>query len=313
MQPHVTHTHLEGSNAFTLFAGELTTTIVPSVGMVVASLTQRGTELLGQRCGLTAYRERGSSFGIPLLYPWANRLGGLDYVVDSTRVTLDPTTSPIRLDSNGLPIHGLLTASPLWQVEHAEADEVGAEVVSILAFDEHPELLCGFPFPHALALTHRLDAGGLQTSLTVMPTADTPVPISFGFHPYLAPGGDRSAWTVDLPVVAHALLDSLGLPSGTVEPAESGPRELGSTAFDDFYPTIEPDPIFTVSSSACTLEIAFDAAYPHAQVYSPVDADFICFEPMTAPVNALRSGDGLRFVAPGDVCTATFRIDVTGT
>lgn len=60
------------------------------------------------------------------------------------------------------------------------------------------------------------------------------------------------------------------------------------------------------------MEIAFDAAYPHAQVYSPVDADFICFEPMTAPVNALRSGDDLRLVAPGDVFTATFRIDVTG-
>ncbi len=312
MQPHVTRTHLEGSNAFTLFAGELTATIVPSVGMVVASITRRGTELLGQRGGLTAYRERGSSFGIPLLYPWANRLGGLDYVVDSTRVTLDPATSPIRLDSNGLPIHGLLTASPLWQVEHLEADEVGAEVVATLAFDEHPELLCGFPFPHALALTHRLDAGGLQTSLTVMPTADTPVPVSFGFHPYLAAGGDRSTWTVDLPVVTRALLDAVGLPSGEVGPAELGPRELGSTAFDDFYPAIETDPIFTVSSSACTLEIAFDAAYPHAQVYSPVAADFICFEPMTAPINALRSGDGLRFVAPGDVLTATFRIDVTG-
>jgi hypothetical protein len=31
---------------------------------------------------------------------------------------------------------------------------------------------------------------------------------------------------------------------------------------------------------------------------------------MTAPTNALRSGDSLRRVAPGDAFTATFRIGV---
>ena len=40
------------------------------------SLTHRGEELLGQRGGLPAYRERGATFGIPLLHPWANRLDG---------------------------------------------------------------------------------------------------------------------------------------------------------------------------------------------------------------------------------------------
>jgi len=36
----------------------------------------------------------------------------------------------------------------------------------------------------------------------------------------------------------------------------------------------------------------------------------ICFEPMTAPVDALRSHDGLRCVAPGERATAAFSMQV---
>jgi aldose 1-epimerase len=45
-------------------------------------------------------------------------------------------------------------------------------------------------------------------------------------------------------------------------------------------------------------------------VFSPRGKDFICFESMTAPTNALRSGVGLRRVAPGDTFSATFSISV---
>ena len=56
--------------------------------------------------------------------------------------------------------------------------------------------------------------------------------------------------------------------------------------------------------------MTFLSGYPAAQVFSPRGAQFVCFEPMTAPANALRSGDGLRRVAPGAAFTAVFRIDV---
>ena len=312
MMTSITATTRAGSAALELQAGELTAVVVPAVGMVVASLQQAGTELLGQRGGLEAYRERGSSFGVPLLYPWANRLSDLAYAVGDTMVRLDAATTPIKLDGNGMPIHGLLTASPLWDVGHATADEGGAEVMATLDFGEHPALLAGFPFPHAIALTHRLDASGLQTTLTVMPTGDLPVPVAFGFHPYLAPGGDRTAWLIDLPVTSHAVLDERGLPTGATEPAPPGPRALESAAYDDLYPTLEPEPEFAVETGERRLEVSFGPTFPCAQVYAPADADFVCFEPMTAPTNALVTGDGLRLVDPGGSFTATFRIDILG-
>ncbi len=301
MQAAVDERELDGAAAFALRAGDLAATVVPGVGMVVASLTRGGRELLGQRGGLAAYRDHGSSFGVPLLFPWANRLSG--------GLPLDPAVSPIKLDEHGLPIHGLLIASQLWEVAHAIADGGGAEVMATLDFGAHPALVAAFPYPCALALTHRLDPNGLQSTLTLLPTGDVAVPIAFGFHPYLAPGGDRRDWEIELPVTAHAVLDDRGLPTGEVTPAEPGAHLLGDAAYDDLYPALEPDPVFAVRGEVA-LEVAFDAGYPCAQVFAPADADVICFEPMTAPTNAIATGDGLRTVAPGDVFSASFRIDV---
>src|SRR5215208_7254760 len=89
-------------------ARDLRVAFAPSAGMVGYSLTHRGDELLGLRGGLSAYRERGSSFGIPLLHPWANRLAGTTYTAGGRRVELDPQRSPMHLDPNGLPIDGVL-------------------------------------------------------------------------------------------------------------------------------------------------------------------------------------------------------------
>ena len=44
--------------------------------MIGTSLADDGVELLGQRRGLDAYVTDGKTMGIPMLYPWANRLSG---------------------------------------------------------------------------------------------------------------------------------------------------------------------------------------------------------------------------------------------
>src|SRR3954466_3774590 len=112
----VEETTREGYPALTLRHGDLAATFVPQLGMVGASLTHHGEELLGQRNGLPAYEAKGSTMGIPLLHPWANRLSGMTYEAAGKSVTLDPDSPRIKLDPNGLPIHGLLTASPHWQI-----------------------------------------------------------------------------------------------------------------------------------------------------------------------------------------------------
>ena len=87
--------------------GELEAAFAPDAGLVGCSLTHRGEELLAQRKGLAEYARSGSTFGIPFLHPWANRLAGFSYAVAGQEVELDPDSELLRIEEHGLPIHGV--------------------------------------------------------------------------------------------------------------------------------------------------------------------------------------------------------------
>src|SRR3954452_7756022 len=91
----------------TLAAGDLEARFAPGAGMVGCSLRDCGEELLGLRGGVEDYLARGQKFGIPLLHPWANRLGAWDYEVAGKAVELDRDSKLLRPDEHGLPIHGV--------------------------------------------------------------------------------------------------------------------------------------------------------------------------------------------------------------
>jgi aldose 1-epimerase len=304
----VEETTREGYPALTLTSGDLAATFVPQLGMIGASLTHRGQELLGQRNGLPAYEARGSTMGIPLLYPWANRLNGFQYEVAGRHVSIDPDSPLVRLDPNGLPIHGVLAANPGWEVERTPGGGLAAK----LDFGAQPELLEVFPFPHELDMQIALDGDGLTIATTVTASAGGPVPVSFGFHPYLAlPGTPREEWRVELPAREHLLADEYFIPTGATEPAGATNGALGDTTFDDGYTDLPSPPRFALADSGRRIEVTFIQGYDFAQVYAPPEAGLICFEPMTAATNALAAGGpGLRVLDPGAQHTAAFKIAV---
>src|SRR5436305_937263 len=156
----------EGYPAVRLTDGGLSATFVPQLGMIGASLEHEGEELLGQRNGLDAYATRGSTMGIPLLYPWANRLEGFSYEAAGKHVTIDPESPLIKKDEHGIPIHGLLTASRNW---HA-APTGESTLKATLDYGAHPELLEAFPFPHTIDLEVAMTNDRLTITTTV--TAD---------------------------------------------------------------------------------------------------------------------------------------------
>ena len=300
----VEETTREGYPALTLSAGDLTATFVPQLGMIGASLTHRGDELLGQRNGLPAYEAKGSTMGIPLLYPYANRLSGLEYEAAGRSVAIDPESPQVKLDPNGLPIHGVLTASPHWRVEQHDGG-----LQARLDFGAHPELLEAFPFPHELRLGVALDGQGLSIVTTIRANAGSPVPVSFGFHPYLTLAGTpREEWHVELPVEDHLSADDKGIPTGAREPADEHPGPLGERTYDDGYSGVTGP--FVLADAARRIEVAFTAGYPYAQVYAPEAQELICFEPMTAATNALVAGS-CATVEPGESFDAEFRIAVS--
>jgi aldose 1-epimerase len=293
-------------------AEDVSATFAPGVGMVGCSLTHRGEELLGLRGGLGRHAETGSTMGIPLLHPWANRLSGREYAVGGRVVRLDPDVSPLRLDPNGLPIHGLANAIPYWTLTDAGADEAAAWLSAALDFSAHPELSAGFPFPHELAVEVALRQRTLSLQTVLRPTGDVAVPVSFGYHPYFAlTGVPRADWEIELGVRRRALLDERGIPTGDSEPVDVVAGPLGDRVYDDMFDQLADPPEFVLAGGGHRITLRFEAGYPVAQIYAPQDQDVICFEPMTAPTNALVTGGAaLALVEPGDEYTARFSITV---
>jgi aldose 1-epimerase len=277
---------------------------VPDAGMIGVSLTDSGTELLGQRRGLDAYVADGKTMGIPLLYPWANRLGGNTYTAEDTTVTLTAGQHRVRTDPNGLPIHGVLAAYPNWRVTHESTNELVAEV----DFGADPDLLASFPFPHRLALTITLSQRALRVRAAVTPTSDRPVPLCFGFHPYLQlPGVPREQWIIETPAMRHLQLDGRGLPTGEAVHELAATEPLADKTFDDGYDEVAEGAVFAVSGGDRRIEVRFEEGYRAAQIFAPPGEDVVCFEPMTAPTDALRRG-GYRSALPGDWGITQFSI-----
>ena len=98
---------LKDPSAVTLVAGDLEAVFLPRYGMLGASLRHRHIEILRRVQDLEVAAAKGSTAGIPLLHPWANRLAGPRYRTAGREVVLDPSSPLLHFDEHGLPMHGV--------------------------------------------------------------------------------------------------------------------------------------------------------------------------------------------------------------
>jgi aldose 1-epimerase len=300
----------EGFESITLTSADGTTTaeFVPAANLLCCSFAVDGDELLDRRRGIRAYAGQGKTMGIPLLYPWANRLARFGYRAAGKDVTLSEDDSRIPRDGNGLPIHGVLPGLLRWEVEDGGAPD---SLAAVLQWGS-AELLELFPFPHEVRVGATVGPADLRVTTTVTAGADGPVPVSFGYHPYTrVPASSRDEWRVTLGATDRIVLDDRSIPNGERAAIEAGadePFRLDGTSLDDAFDAPPESAAFTAAAGDARLTVTFLAGYSYAQVFAPAGQEFICFEPMTAPTNALNSGDGLTVVEPGESYRAAFRI-----
>ncbi|MGZ5396148.1 MAG: aldose 1-epimerase [Mycobacterium sp.] len=288
-------------------SSSMTATFVPAAGMIGTSLADGDKEFLGQRRGLDAYVTAGKTMGIPILYPWANRLSATEYESNGTAVTLTPGEAGVRADEHGLPIHGVLAAYSGWEVTAQSENSLAAT----LDFGKKPELLASFPFPHVVTQAITLADRKLTIETTVTPTASASVPLCFGYHPYLTiPGTPRDQWRLTTPTMRHLFVDSRGIPTGENEQWDGATDPLVSVTYDDGFDDVPDGAVFTLAGGERRIDVEFETGYPAAQLFAPGTDDLVAIEPMAAPTDALRRG-GYRSAAPGQPATARFSITVT--
>ena len=210
----------------------------------------------------------------------------------------------LHTDDEGLPMHGTMIGRDGWTIAALGRGRIDAWC----DFGAHPELLDAFPFPHVVRVAVRVGRRRVRVDTTVEATDATPVPVSFGWHPYWRLPGRRDDWTVDLPDVAHARLDRRGIPTGRARVEPAGTRTLRDHEFDDLF-AFAGRRTAAVHGGGRELRLAIDEGYPFLQMYAPAGRGFCCLEPMTAPTDALVSG-AHPTVRPGASFRASFTASV---
>jgi aldose 1-epimerase len=294
---------LNDPSAHTLIAGDLEAVFLPGHGMLGASLRHRGLEMLRRVEDLDGAAASGSTAGIPLLHPWANRLSGFRYRAAGQEVNLDPSSPLLHLDAHGLPMHGVPWCRLAWELTEARQDFLAARLEWTRS-----DLLAVFPFPHRLEMAATLRPDGLTLETTLIASSEGPVPVSFGYHPYFGLPDPRAQWRLELPAMRRLVLDPRGIQTGDEVPFDGLDAQLGELAFDDGFALMAEQASFSIAGAARRITVEFLEGYPYAQIYAPKDKDYIALEPMTAPTNALTSGRGLRLVKSGEQFRAVFRI-----
>ena len=180
----------------------------------------------------------------------------------------------------------------------------------------HPELFEVFPFEHDLLYEARLADGRLEYRVTVRRVRE-PIPCRSrsASTPTSSPPGAAARGLArraagDAPPCARPRADPVGARRGA--PGRSA-SQLGEREFDDGFDSVAGRrAVRRRRRAAGGIEIELLEGYPCAQVFAPLGGRFICFEPMTAPANALRSGDGLRLLAPGETARGRVRPERRG-
>jgi aldose 1-epimerase len=272
--------------------------------MLGVSLRLRGEEFLRRLENLDAAAAKGSTAGIPFLYPWANRLAVPRFRVAGRDVTLDPSSPLLHCDEHGLLIHGVKWALLAWEIIQAKPDRLAAR----LGWTD-PKLLAVFPFRHKVEFTATLLPDSLTIETTIL--AEDLLPVSFGFHPYFGIASlPRDKWHLELPAMRKLVLDGRGIPTGRDESFERFDAPLGDLNLDAGFTALDERPAFSLSGDGRRITLEFLENYHYAQVFAPTGKDFVALEPMTAPTSALTDGQGLRLVEPGKEFRAALRIRV---
>lgn len=300
-------------------------TIVPSVGNRAVEFKVGGKNLLYLPMTIAQFNaDQGKGFnGIPFLAPWGNRLAGEGFWANNKFYRLNAGLGNLSMNQSGVAIHGMLTASPLWDVVSVGSDKNSAHVTSRLVFWKHPELMANWPFAHEYTMTYTLRQSGLEVNVSIQNLSSEPMPVAIGFHPYFQiPDVPRSECTAHIAARKHVETTPDLLPTGVF--TDSGlPNKvsLEDHTFDDGFTDLVRDAnglaVFSYEHGTQKIEVKYGPKYKVAVVYAPPKQDFICFEPMAAITNGVNlAHDGkyseLQSVAPGSVWQESFFVGFSG-
>ena len=242
-----------------------------------------------------------------VLAPWPNRTADGRFTFDGVEHQLEIT----EVDRNNAN-HGFVRT-----VEWALYDATERSVTLGVPIGRHP----GWPFELTLVVDYAVDAtDGLTVTSTVTNSGDVRAPFALGFHTFVR-AGDAATDDCTLTVPADRTLPldpERQLPQGDPTPVDGTDRDFRAgrrlagvwldTPFTDFAAADGRHVSSLADPDGRATELWTDTAFRWAQVFTadpdhdqafPGRGRAVAVEPMTAPPNALASGDDLVVLEPG--------------
>ncbi|WP_260980072.1 aldose 1-epimerase family protein [Agrococcus jejuensis] len=254
-----------------------------------------------------------------VMAPWGGR-------VRDGRWTLDGAPQQLALTEPALgnASHGLLRYAPYRVLDHGDA-------FVLLQATIHPQP--GFPFLLDTFVRYEVDDTGLTVTHEAVNAGPTRAPWACGAHPYLAVGATPAdALTLTVPAASALIADERLLPVRTVAvddaDAPAGAdlragRRLSELDLDlGLADVAHVDGIATstlLDDAGRGVRLWQDSAFGYAVVFTPRDFpgvdgvhQAVAVEPMSAPADALNSGEGLVWLEPGETWTGRWGVAPVG-
>jgi aldose 1-epimerase len=271
--------------------------LVPSSGFSCIAFrlrlpNRKAWHVLAEPPDAESLRTRAGRYGIPILFPWPNRIRGGRFTFGVTEYHV-----PTQAES-GNASHGLVRELP-WAVEATGTDAEGAFCRASVELGTDPDDL--WAFHCRLTMEYRLSGRSLQILAVAESLDDVPMPMGFGLHPWFTvpftSGGSRAAHELLVPADRLWELES-NLPTGEIHPASSvfdarEWRPLDDTLLDDVYTHLSlTDGWFTAElrdpSSGRSIAVRSDGAFREHVVYAPLHLSAVCLEPYTCTTDAFN-------------------------
>lgn len=254
-----------------------------------------------------------------VLAPWGGRVRDGRWMLDGAPQQL-AITEPARGNAS----HGLLRYAPYRVLDHGDAHV-------LLQATIHPQP--GFPFLLDTSVRYELDEAGLTVTHEAVNAGATQAPWACGAHPYLAVGATPAdALTLTVPAASAIVTDDRLLPVRTVAVDDAdapigadlrGGRTVSELDLDvGLADVAHVDGVATstlLDDAGRGVRLWQDAAFGYVVVFTPRDfcgADgvhqAVAVEPMSAPADALNSGEGLVWLEPGETWTGRWGIAPVG-
>ncbi len=239
--------------------------------------------------------------GDPVLFPFVAR-----HYVDGTNELWRDAAGTVR----PMPQHGFASGSKFTVVDDPKENCLRMRLTDS---DETRKLYpFGFQFDVIVTL---LPGSRLEVRFETTNTGDNPLPYYAGHHFYFAvPHDTRGDWTLDLPCTEWGQRGDNG--AVVREKAKQELLRLDDPALIDRFQIHPLNAEVTLRNNQTRQEVVLDLEHLGSAPWYAVTtwsetptSDFYCVEPWLGLPNAIHHGEGLRWVAPGEMETATLVLD----